>query len=175
MVLAASVSAVAVLAGGAGRSGGGAARVSSAEALFEQMMASNARAARLAATAVARSCQEAAPGTPSRAVSLADLARVVTLRQSVLNTLGTNQSELLAMPDGELLVTDLSQATNAELTVDKDQRGWLQDLQATGCYSAPTNDIDYRAASVAVPAAVEAGQRLVTAWAKVDPTARSPR
>ncbi len=69
------------------------------------------------------------------------------------------------------MVSDLNAATLAELTVDQDDQGWLQDLQATGCYSAPTNDIHYRAAGLDAPAAAGADTRLADAWAVADPAA----
>ncbi len=167
VVIAASASAVVVLAGGARGGRGGASQVSSAEALFGQMMATNTAAERLAASAVARSCQETAPGGAARTALVGDLGRAVALRRSVLRALASDRTVLLAVPDGEALGADLSAATTAALAVDEDDQGWLQDLQATGCYSAPTNDIHYRDAALATPVATGADQRLTAAWAKV--------
>jgi hypothetical protein len=137
-------------------------------------MASNASAEGLAATAVARSCAQAAPGLPHRGGFLNDLGRAIVLRQSVLRALDVDRRRLLAMPHGAELVTDLTAATTADLTVDQDYQGWLQDLQATGCYSAPTNDIHYRAAGLGSSAAAVANQRLTQAWAVSDPAPASP-
>jgi hypothetical protein len=171
IIVAASVSAVVVLAGGT-RGGRGASRVSSAEAVFGQMMATNTTAAQLAATAVARSCQEASPGTSTRAVLLGDLGQAVALRRSVLRALAIDRAELATMPDGGLLITDITAATTAALAVDQDDQGWLQDLQATGCYSAPTNDLHYREAALAIPVATAADRRLTVAWAKAGTRAK---
>jgi hypothetical protein len=146
-------------------------RASPGEALFEQLMATSATAQQLTATAVARSCTDAAPGAAIRGALLVDLNRAIGLRQSVLRSLEADRAELLGMPDGGLLVNDLNAATLAELTVDQDDQGWLQDLQATGCYSAPTNDIYYRAAGLDALAAAGADTRLAHAWAMADPAA----
>lgn len=170
-VVAASASAAIVLAGREASKHLHMARVLPGEALFEQLMATSATAQQLTATAVARSCTDAAPGAAMRGALLVDLNRAIGLRQSVLRSLEADRAELLGMPDGPLLVSDLNAATLAELTVDQDDQGWLQDLQATGCYSAPTNDIHYRAAGLDAPAAAGADTRLADAWAVADPAA----
>ena len=99
---------------------------------------------------MAQSCQEATPGGTVRSALLGDLIRAIALRQAVLRTLEADRLQLLAMPEGALLATDLGAATTAELEMDQDYQGWLQDLQATGCYSAPTNDVHYRAADAGI-------------------------
>jgi hypothetical protein len=167
VMVAGSASAVVVLVGGTKRPAGGASPAASAEALFGRMMATNTAAEELAATAVASSCQVAAPGVAARAALLGDLNRAVALRSSVLRALAADRDDLLTMPDGELLVSDLSEATKAALAVDEDDQGWLQDLQATGCYSAPANDIHFREAASATRVATGAGQLLTAAWAEV--------
>jgi hypothetical protein len=168
-IVAASASAAIVLAGREASKHLHISRVLPGEALFEQLVATSATAQQLTATAVARSCTDAAPGAAMRGALLVDLDRAIGLRQSVLRSLEADRAELLGMPDGALLVSDLSAATLAELTVDQDDQGWLQDLQATGCYSAPTNDIHYRAAGLDAPAAAGADTRLAHAWAVADP------
>ena len=90
------------------------ARVSPGEALFEQLMVTSATAQQLTATAVARSCTDAAPGAAMRGALLVDLNRAIGLRQSVLRSLEADRAELLGMPDGALLVDDLNAATLAE-------------------------------------------------------------
>ena len=52
-------------------------------------------------------------------------------------------------------MAELGQATAASLKVDEDYAAWLVDLQATGCFSAPTNDLHYVAATEAAPAAAQ--------------------
>ena len=170
-VVAASASAAIVLAGREASRHLHMSGASPGEALFEQLMATSATAQELTATAVARSCTDAAPAAAMRGALLVDLNRAIGLRQSVLRSLEADRAELLGMPDGALLVNDLNAATLAELTVDQDDQGWLQDLQATGCYSAPTNDIHYRAAGLDAPAAAGADTRLAHAWAVADPAA----
>ena len=164
VIVAASLSAAIVLAGREAIDHRHSSGTSPGEALFEQLMASNSSAKELVATAVARSCAEAAPGIPLRGGLLGDLSRAISLRQSVLRALAADRVQLLAMPDGAQLVSDLSAATMADLAVDQDYQGWLQDLQATGCYSAPTNDIHYRAAGLDSSAAAGADQRLAQSW-----------
>ena len=132
-------------------------------------MASNSSAQELAASAVAHSCEDAAPGAALRGGLLGDLSRAIVLRESVLRALDADRRRLLAIPDGAQLVTDLGAATMADLIVDQDYQGWLQDLQATGCYGAPTNDIHYRAAGPDSSAAAGANQRLAHAWAASGP------
>jgi hypothetical protein len=171
VVIAAVVSAALVLVGQLDRDYRGASTVSRAEAAFARLVSDQASAGQLELAAVDRSCQEAAPGAPARAVLLGDLSRAVALRQSVLRALRADTVEFLALPDGQLLTGDLAVAMKTGLTVDEDDQGWLQDLQATGCYSAPANDIHYRAASVAAMPAAAADRRLTAAWAAVDPGA----
>jgi hypothetical protein len=148
-------------------------RVSQGEALFEQLLATSSTAQQLTATAVARSCQEPAPGAPARVALLSDLSRAIGLRQSVLHLLDVDRQQLLPIPDGAQLVSDLNAATVAEMTVEQDDQGWLQDLQATGCYSAPTNDVHYRAAYLGSVTAAGADRRLAHAWAVVEPAVGS--
>jgi len=171
VVIAASASAAIVLAGREASQHLHVSRASPGEVLFEQLMATSATAQGLTATAVARSCTDAAPGAMMRGELLVDLSRAIGLRQSVLSSLEADRTELLGIPNGALLVNDLNAATVAELTVDQDDQGWLEDLQATGCYSAPTNDIHYRAAGLDGPVAAGADMRLAHAWALADPPA----
>jgi hypothetical protein len=164
VIVAASVSAAIVLAGREAIDHRHSLGTSTGEALFEQLMASNSNAEELVATAVARSCAQAAPGIPLRSGLLGDLSRAISLRQSVLRALAADRVQLLAMADGAQRVSDLSAATTANLTLDQDYQAWLQDLQATGCYSAPTNDIHYRTAGLDSSAAAGADERLAQAW-----------
>ncbi len=170
VVLLVVASAAVAVALSRGTTGGGEhrSRLSAGEVLFERLMATGSTAQQLTATAVARSCAEAPPGARGRTALLGDLSRAIGLGQSVLQLLNADKAELLGIPGGSLLTSDLSQATTAELTVEQDYQGWLQDLQATGCYSAPTNDIHYRAAGLEAPVAAAADQRLAAEWAVVE-------
>jgi hypothetical protein len=174
-VIGALASAGVVVGGGLSLRGPHSPRLSTTEVLFERLVGADTSAQGLVATATARACEEAPPGTSVRAALLGDLDRAVVLRQSVLRELGADRAERPTMPDGPALMNDLERATADGLTVDEEDQGWLQDLQATGCYGAPTNDIHYRAAALAAPAAAAAEQRLADAWAKVDPSAVGPR
>jgi hypothetical protein len=59
------------------------------------------------------------------------------------------------------------QATDASVQADAGYRAWLEDLQATGCYSAPTNDVHYRAATAASLVAGQAEEELAAGWAGI--------
>lgn len=145
------------------------ARLSAAEVTFKGLMARDETAQKLAEGAVAHPCRPASPASAARAASLGHLGRAVSLRQSVLRGIGADKGQLLGMPDGGRLVADLTKAARTGLAVDQDDQGWLRDLQATGCYSAPTNDIHFRAAALAGPAATRAAERVAADWAKAVP------
>lgn len=145
------------------------ARLSAAEVTFKGLMARDVAAQKLAEGAVAHPCRPASPASAARARSLGHLGRAVSLRQSVLRGIGADKGQLLGMPDGGRLVADLTKAARTGLAVDQDDQGWLRDLQATGCYSAPTNDIHFRAAALAGPAATRAAERVAADWAKAGP------
>jgi hypothetical protein len=172
VIVVASVSAAVVVGGRTTKEPRRSSRISSGEAVFERLLATSTSAGHLTDTAVAQSCQEVTPGGTVRSALLGDLSRAIALRQAVLRTLEADRLQLLAMPEGALLATDLGASTTAELRMDQDYQGWLQDLQATGCYSAPTNDVHYRAAALGSPGAAGADERLAAAWAQLGPAAR---
>ena len=165
VIVAASAGAVVVLGTGALRGPRHVtARPAPGAVVFEQLLAQSANAQQLEATAVAHACQESAPGAPARNSQLTELNRAVKLEYSVLGAVQVDTRELSTVPEGVLLLADLDAVAAAGLTIGRDYEGWLQDLQATGCYSAPTNDIHYRAAGVEVVAASGAEQRLAGTW-----------
>ncbi len=142
-------------------------RLASGEAVFESLLATSANAHHLVESVLAASCAEDAPAAARRSALIDQVDRAIDLQGSVLDGLQANRPALTTMPDGPLLITELDAATDASLTVDRDYEAWLVDLQATGCYSAPTNDIHYRAAMRASPAETGADQRLAGVWAHV--------
>ena len=135
------------------------------EAAFARLLATSASAHDLVAAAVAGSCGNGAPGSASRQTLIGELNRAIGLRVSVLDGTRVDRLSISAIPDGRLLMAELGQATAASLKVDEDYAAWLVDLQATGCFSAPTNDLHYMAATEAAPAAARADQSLAGNWA----------
>jgi hypothetical protein len=135
------------------------------EATFARLLATSASAHDLVAAAVAGSCGNGTPGSASRQTLIGELNRAIGLRVSVLDGTRVDKLSISAIPDGRLLMVELSQATAASLKVDEDYAAWLVDLQATGCFSAPTNDLHYMAATEAAPAAARADQSLAGNWA----------
>jgi hypothetical protein len=87
--------------------------------------------------------------------------------RSVLDRLSADESMLRALPSASGLVTDLRRATGARLQADTDYGSWLHDLQSTGCYSAPTNDIHYLEAQTATAAGDAAEHDLTGTWSRV--------
>jgi hypothetical protein len=142
-------------------------RTSTPEATFEGLLVKSAQAHRLLAAAVSGACQPAPPATAARQGLIAELGRAVEMRRSVLDGIATDRPGLLAMNGGPPLVSDLDDATSASLSADQGYEAWLEDLQATGCYGAPTNDIHYRDATQASAAASVAKEGVVRIWAGV--------
>jgi hypothetical protein len=139
----------------------------SSEELFENLLGVSATAQILVRTAVDGACRTAAPLSGARAGLVAQIGRADALRRYVLADVDDQQAALLKMPGGRALSADLLRATGASIRADAAYAAWLGDLQATGCYSAPTNDIHYRAAAQASVAADHAKVQLAAGWASV--------
>ena len=154
-----------VLGGGSPRRTAGG--VLTPQAVFEGFLAESARAHQLVSAAVSDACQPAPPSTPTRQDLIVQVGRAVELRRSVLAGIGSDRQQLLKMTGGPSLIGDLEVASGASLSADQGYEAWLEDLQATGCYGAPTNDIHYRAATEASSAASVAKERVVGIWAGV--------
>jgi hypothetical protein len=163
-VVAAAVGALVLGSASPHRTGG---RVLTPQATFEGFLADSSQAHQLVAAAVSEACQPAPPATATRQGLILQVSRAVEMRRSVLDGIASNRQRLLAMNGGPSLVSDLGEATSASLSADQGYEEWLGDLQATGCYGAPTNDIHYRAASEASAAASVAKERVVAIWAGV--------
>ena len=162
VALIATLAAIAFALGheGTGRNEPKASHFSPGEANFAKLLATTASAHDLVVAAVVGSCQSDAPAAASRQSLIGKLNRAIELRVSVLNGTQMDRLAISAMPEGPLLMTELDQATDASLAVDEDYAAWLVDLQATGCFSAPTNDLHYLAATEASPAATRANESL---------------
>ena len=172
VILLAVLAFVAAVAVGALVLGGGSprrtvVRTLTPQATFEGFLAESAQAHQLLAAAVSDACQPAPPATTTRQDLIVQASRAVEMRRSVLNGIASERQRLLAMNGGPSLVNDLDDATGASLSADQGYEAWLEDLQATGCYGAPTNDIHYRAATEASLVASVAKERVVAIWAGV--------
>jgi hypothetical protein len=140
-------------------------QVSPGEAAFARLLATTASAHGLVVAAVTGSCEDGAPGSASRQTLISDLDKAIQMRVSVLDGTQVDRSSISEIPNGPLLMSELDQATATSLKVDQDYAAWLVDLQATGCFSAPTNDLHYMAATEASPAATRAAESLASSWA----------
>jgi hypothetical protein len=92
------------------------------------------------------------------------------MQLSVLADLGTYGARLAPMRDSALLERDLGDVAHAWALADQSYGSWLADLQATGCYGAPTNDAHYVAAGRESAAAAPAKAQLAATWARVAPS-----
>ncbi len=127
---------------------------------FDTLLGADASAGRLLQGAVDRACRPAAPQSGPRALLVAEVGRASSLYHQVVVDVKADQAALSKMPDGRVLAADLVRAARSSVQAAGAYRDWLEDLQATGCYSAPTNDIHYREAAAASRAAGRAEQLL---------------
>jgi hypothetical protein len=139
----------------------------SPEELFGSLLGTSATAHKLVQTAVDGPCGTATPQSQARAGLVAQIGRADALHRYVLAGMQADQAALLKMPAGRALSIDLVRATDASIQADTAYAAWLDDLQVTGCYSAPTNDIHYRAATEASLAAGRAKAQLAAGWAGI--------
>jgi hypothetical protein len=133
-----------------------------ARAAFSYLLATSADANRLVRSAVGEACLTQAPGSPGRQRVSAQLSKAAAMSRSVVSLAASVRVRLLAMPGGEALVALLDGAAEDSVAADIGYKSWVKDLQATGCYSAPTNDLHYIQAQKASAAGVLA-QRQLTA------------
>jgi hypothetical protein len=167
IALVAAVAVGALVLAGGGSSRRAAVRTLSPQVTFEGFLAESAQAHQVLAAAVGDACRPAPPATKARQDLIIQVSRAVEMRRSVLNGIASDRQRLLAMKGGPSLVNNLDDATSASLSADQGYEAWLEDLQATGCYGAPTNDIHYRAATEASLPASVAKERVVAIWAGV--------
>jgi hypothetical protein len=168
------VSAVVVLAGGAVAIWGLTRPGNGPAASFEHLLQKSATAHQLVGEAVSGACASAAPGAGSRQAGMVKLRQAVVLRQSVLADLADLGGVAGRLPSGRLLFRELGALSRSALEADRDYESWLQDLEATGCYSGPTNNLDWNAAQAAAGRADRATRRLATTWAEVAPDLHMP-
>jgi hypothetical protein len=133
-----------------------------AQAAFAYLLATSTDANRLARRGVGDACLTQAPGSLGRQKAAAQLSEAAAMSRSVVVLATSVRARLLAMPGGGPLVALLERAADDSVAADVGFESWVRDLQATGCYSAPTNDIHYGQAQQAAVAAAGA-QRQLTA------------
>jgi hypothetical protein len=141
----------------------------SPEAHFAGLLAAVALGHSLVEGAVAAACTTTPPASAARAAQLARAERGGASYRSVQQQLAADRPSLDEVPSGRVLAGDLGRTTAAELEAEQAYSAWLEDLQATGCYSAPTNDLNYELASQASLSAALAAVKLAATWAGVAP------
>jgi hypothetical protein len=131
---------------------------------FEQLIGSLSGADRLAARALAGACQVSAPASSARQALVTDLARAASSDRAVLSSLSASKRRLASWPASPTLWGWTATAALASLTVVGYDEAWLSDLQATGCYSDPANNLHYELAAGASAALSRAVSQLAEAW-----------
>ena len=132
---------------------------------FSQLLTSLSGADLLARQAVNGACQETGPGARKSAAS--QLERAEARDRAVLSTLNAGKARLASWSVASALLGRVAQVAEDSLAAEGDYASWLADLEATGCYSAPRNNLYYRRALVAVSAQVLATSKLLSAWLPV--------
>jgi hypothetical protein len=135
---------------------------------FGRLLATVASARALTGQAAGRACLVSAPASPARAALVAELSRAVALDEPVVAVLSAPGSRSrFGFPGAGPLVADLRTVASTAVSVARLDRSWLEDLQATGCYSAPTNDLHYMEAQRASAGAQAAAADLARRWSAV--------
>ncbi len=132
---------------------------------FSQLLTSLSGADLLARQAVNGACQETGPGARKSAAS--QLERAEARDNAVLSTLDAGKARLASWSVASALLGRVTEVAEDSLAAEGDYASWLADLEATGCYSAPRNNLYYRRALVAVSAQVFATRKLLSAWLPV--------
>jgi hypothetical protein len=101
----------------------------------------SAQARQQVLVAITAACRPTGADSTARSALMSELRSAVAERQSVLAQLGR-----LRGGDISSLAPDLSRATTDSIAADQDYLTWLDDLQSTGCYSNPDNDLAYQEA-----------------------------
>ena len=130
---------------------------------FAGLLGTEATAARLVQGGLDHACRPVTPQSGARALLVAEVGRGADLYHQVLVGVKADQVALARMPEGRARSAEAVRAAGLARSAESSGRAagayaaWLEDLQATGCYSAPTNDIHYREATAAARAAGRAG------------------
>jgi hypothetical protein len=138
-----------------------------ARAAFSYLLTTSADANRLARSAVGEACLTQAPGSLGRQRAAAQLSKAAAMSRSVVALAASVRDRLVAMPGGGALVALLDRVAEDSVAADIGYKSWVKDLQATGCYSAPTNDLHYLQAQKAAAAGVRAQRQLTALRARL--------
>jgi hypothetical protein len=125
-------------------------------------LGTSATARGLVQNAVDGACRTTAPQSRARAELVAETGHAGAIYRQVLAAARADQELFTKVRGGAGLSADLVGATAAAARAAAAYGDWLEDLQATGCYSAPTNDLHYREATAAALTAAVATGRLKT-------------
>jgi hypothetical protein len=127
------------------------------------MLSSLSSADRLTRQAVNIACAGASPGSRQPAVS--DLDQAEASDRAVLSSLEAGRARLSTWPAAAPLLGQVARVARASLAVEGDYRAWVSDLEATGCFSAPRNDLNYERARLATSSQSSATGQLARLWA----------
>ena len=162
-VLAALAAALAIALPRLDRSGAG--KVSPPSDL-SSMLSSLSSADRLTRQAVNIACAgPASPGLRQPAVS--DLDQAEASDRAVLSSLEAGRARLSTWPAATPLLGPIARVARASLAVEGDYQAWVSDLEATGCFSAPRNDLNYERAQLATSSQSSATGQLARLWSPV--------
>lgn len=130
---------------------------------LSSMLSSLSGADRLTRLAVDAACAATSPGPRQPAVS--DLDQAEASDRAVLSSLDAGRARLATWPAATPLLGPIAQVARASLAVEGDYQAWVSDLEATGCFSAPRNDLNYEQAQIAASSQSAAAGQLARVWA----------
>ncbi|HUB70102.1 MAG TPA: hypothetical protein VL984_06740, partial [Acidimicrobiales bacterium] len=110
---------------------------------FKLLAGAVAAAQEATSGAASQACATQPPATARRQALLGTISAAQKRQLSVLGLLGGDKAGLAKISGGPRLVGLLTQDAALSARVDADYYSWVEDLQATGCYSAPDNDFHY--------------------------------
>jgi len=140
---------------------------------FAYLVGTTSDARRLTRATVGQACREQPPAAVARQALSGDLSRATTMSESVVALLRADRRRLLALSHGRALVSLVREVAGWSVTADAGYQAWLQDLQATGCYSAPTNDLHYLQAQQAAAREGVAARELSAIWDQATASVRT--
>jgi len=93
--------------------------------------------------AVGQACSSQPPASPPRQALVVGVGQALSTERAVFSLVRQDAAELSSLPRGPLFVSQLERLSAQASAAAGSYRAWLEDLQVTGCYSAPTNNLDY--------------------------------
>ncbi|HMK97817.1 MAG TPA: hypothetical protein VK425_09750, partial [Acidimicrobiales bacterium] len=94
-------------------------------------------------TEVAQGCRSQPPASPSRQALVVGVGEALSTERAVFSLVRADAAPLSSLPQGPFFVSLMERLSSQAAAAAGSYRAWLADLQATGCYSAPTNNLDY--------------------------------